>query len=564
MSTCTLLRRAASSAASLTMLASSAPARPDLLAAFQVRHVDHDLAVEPAGTQQGGIENVGTVGGGEQNDAVVRLEAIHFDEQLIQRLLALVVAATEPSPAVPADGIDLVDEDDARGMRLALLEQVAHARGTDADEHLDEVGARHREERPARFTGDGLGEQRLARSRRPHQECAFRQATTQPLEFLRVLQEIDDLLELLLRLIAAGDVGERNLGRVARQQLCLGFAEGEGAVPALLHLPQHEDHEAEDQDVRQEREQHDAERLPRLPRADVHALHREIRGELVVRLEREQHVEALHRLALHHHRTLERAADLLPLGDFHRGDVAGVELFGELRVRNFGFFAAAARSELHQRDRPDDEERPERERPQHPGPVEFPRGRWYTIGHLRQTRDIRKVPEVFRVIEAVPDQEQRRGVESQELRFQLQVFRHMFVQQRTDLQTTRPALSQQRDQLVQRLASVDDILDQQDVLPRELGFGVIHQPHIPARHRSLAIARCDEEIHLQRPVDAPHQIAQEDEASLEEAEHQQIAIRIGRGDFAPQGLDSLGDRLLIEDDALELTPAGLLELSRAG
>src|SRR5438132_153247 len=103
----------------------------------------------------------GPVRAARQNDAVVRLEAVHLDEQLVQRLLALIVPAAEPGAAVPADGIDLVDEDDARRVRLTLLEQVAHPRGAHADEHLHEVRARHREERPSRLAGDRLGQQGL-------------------------------------------------------------------------------------------------------------------------------------------------------------------------------------------------------------------------------------------------------------------------------------------------------------------------------------------------------------------------------------------------------------------
>src|SRR5437667_10985962 len=96
---------------------------------------------------------------------------------------------------------------------------------------------------------------------------------------------------------------------------------------------------------------------------------------------------------------LERATNSL-LRDFDRRDVSGDQLFVELREVDFGFLAPAARGELHQCDRPDDEERPERQRPQHPGPVEFPRWRRDAIWHLCQTRDIRKAPGVFRVIQA--------------------------------------------------------------------------------------------------------------------------------------------------------------------
>ena len=58
----------------------------------------------------------------------VRLvEAVHLDEQLVERLLALVVTAAEPGAAVTADGVDLVDEDDRGRRGLRLLEEVADA-----------------------------------------------------------------------------------------------------------------------------------------------------------------------------------------------------------------------------------------------------------------------------------------------------------------------------------------------------------------------------------------------------------------------------------------------------
>ena len=137
----------------------------DALAALHVGTVDDDAAIEAAGAQQRGIEHVGTVGRGDEDDAFVRLEAVHLDEQLVQRLLALVVAAAEAGAAMAADRVDLVDEDDAGRVLLALLEQVADARGADADEHLDEVRAADREERHVGLAGDGAREQRLAGAR---------------------------------------------------------------------------------------------------------------------------------------------------------------------------------------------------------------------------------------------------------------------------------------------------------------------------------------------------------------------------------------------------------------
>ena len=99
----------------------------DLLAADHVRVRHHDLAVEAAGAQQRRIEHVGPVGGGDQDDAFVGLEAVHLDQQLVERLLALVIAAAEAGAAMAADRVDFVDEDDAGRVLLGLLEHVAHA-----------------------------------------------------------------------------------------------------------------------------------------------------------------------------------------------------------------------------------------------------------------------------------------------------------------------------------------------------------------------------------------------------------------------------------------------------
>ena len=160
-----LLRRADRIAASLTRLARSAPEKPgDWRAmssttialssglplvwtlriagpALHVGAVEDDLAVEPAGAQERRVEDVGAVGGGDDDHVGVGVEAVHLDEDLVEGLLALVVRAAEAGAALAADRVDLVDEDDARRIALGLVEQVADAAGADADEHLDELGA---------------------------------------------------------------------------------------------------------------------------------------------------------------------------------------------------------------------------------------------------------------------------------------------------------------------------------------------------------------------------------------------------------------------------------------
>ena len=113
----------------------------DRLSAVDVGIADDDLTVKSARTEQCGVEDVGTVGRRDQDDAFVDAEAVHFDEQLVERLLTLVVAAAETCASLSADGVDLVDKDDAGRVLLRLIEQVADTRCTDADEHFYKVGA---------------------------------------------------------------------------------------------------------------------------------------------------------------------------------------------------------------------------------------------------------------------------------------------------------------------------------------------------------------------------------------------------------------------------------------
>ena len=74
----------------------------DLQAPLHVGPVEDDLAVEAARPQEGRVEHVGPVGGGHHDHVGVRVEAVHLDEDLVERLLALVVRAAQTGAALPA------------------------------------------------------------------------------------------------------------------------------------------------------------------------------------------------------------------------------------------------------------------------------------------------------------------------------------------------------------------------------------------------------------------------------------------------------------------------------
>ena len=100
----------------------------DLLTVVDVGKVYIDLTVEAARTQEGCVEDVGAVRSSQHDDTAIGAEAIHLGEELVQRILTLIVA---PEVIVATTGtthrIDFVDEDDTGGLLLGGLEEVTDA-----------------------------------------------------------------------------------------------------------------------------------------------------------------------------------------------------------------------------------------------------------------------------------------------------------------------------------------------------------------------------------------------------------------------------------------------------
>ena len=304
----------------------------DLFAAANVGTRNHHAAIEAAGAQQRRIEHVGTVGGGDQDDAFVGLEAVHLDQQLVQGLLALVVSAAEACATMTADRVDFVDEDDAGGVLLALLEQVADAACADADEHLHEVRTRDAEEGHIGFAGYRAGQQGLAGSGRPDQQHALGNAAAQLLELLRFAQELDDLLQLFLGFIHAGDVFEGHLLLLHGEQAGPALAERQRLIAASLHLADHDEPQRTQQDEGRQVEQ------PGRPAATGRVLHRHVHAFVAQFLDHvgiAGHDGGMETCLV----VLELAADFLA-NDRHFADVALVDLGEELGEIDFAFFGA--------------------------------------------------------------------------------------------------------------------------------------------------------------------------------------------------------------------------------
>jgi hypothetical protein len=192
----------------------------DVGAAASVGPVDQHLAVEAAGAQQRRVEDFRPVGGAR----MIRPDEVSkpsiSDQQLVQRLLLLVVPAHRAGEgaARAAQRIELVDEDDRRRLQRAPA-------------RTGRAPARHRRRRTSRRTrcreiekngtpaspATALASSVLPvpggpTSSTPLGMCAPRRPYS-----LRMLQEIDDSCSSCLGLVDTGDVGEITPVSVSRR-----------------------------------------------------------------------------------------------------------------------------------------------------------------------------------------------------------------------------------------------------------------------------------------------------------------------------------------------------------
>ena len=219
------------------------------LTALDIRQADIHLTVETARTQKRGVENVGAVGRGNDNYAVVRAEAIHFNEQLVQRLFPFIVTAAKSGAAMTSNGVNLVNKHDGRLFFLCLVKQITHTGGADANIQLHKVGTGNGEERYIRLTGHCLGKQGFTGAGRADEQYALRDTRADFSEFARVFQEFNQFLKLCLFLIRTLHIAEGDLALFVRRKARAGLAKAHGlacaAIGAVDHIipEQTEDHD---------------------------------------------------------------------------------------------------------------------------------------------------------------------------------------------------------------------------------------------------------------------------------------------------------------------------------
>ena len=161
------------------------------------------------------------------------------------------MAAAQAGAALPAHGVNLVDENDSGGNLLGLLKQVADAAGADAHIHLHKIGAGNGQELNPSLSRHRSGKQGLAGAGRAHQQNTVGNPGADLGEFLGIFQEVHNLLQFFLLLVCACHVVKSNLLPIRHSQHRPGLAEVVQGIPAIRpvhkHSPGKQQHQAHHQ-----------------------------------------------------------------------------------------------------------------------------------------------------------------------------------------------------------------------------------------------------------------------------------------------------------------------------
>src|SRR5690606_37328215 len=107
------------------------------------------------------------------------------------------------------------------------------------------------EEGHACLAGDGFRHERLAGAGRADEQHTLGDARTQRGELLRLLEELDDLLQFLLGFIRPGHIGKGDSWLVAGEEPRFALAKGKGLVIAALGLAEEDEEKPGNEDQRQ-------------------------------------------------------------------------------------------------------------------------------------------------------------------------------------------------------------------------------------------------------------------------------------------------------------------------
>ena len=196
----------------------------DLEPALPGRPVDGDVPVEAARPQQGRVEHVGPVGGGHDDDRLVRLEAVHLAEDLVERLLAF-VASRRRSPrraSGPTASISSMNRMHGAFSLAVLNMSRTRLAPTPTNIWMNSQPLMEKNGTPA-SPATARASSVLPVPGGPISSTPLGTRAPEPRELLRLLEELDDLLQLALGVLHAGHVLERDAALAASRTRLAGL-----------------------------------------------------------------------------------------------------------------------------------------------------------------------------------------------------------------------------------------------------------------------------------------------------------------------------------------------------
>lgn len=162
----------------------------DMCSAFVIRQTKLDAPVETTRSEQGRIQRIGSVGGHQHLDITSWVETIKLVDELKHRSLHLVITSGTVVKSSTSNGIDLIEEDDARLLRPRHLEKLSNHPRALSYVFLDQLRTNDSNEGGVCAVSNSTGAQCLSRSRRSVEKDTLRRVDTQ----------IDKLLGLYVRI----------------------------------------------------------------------------------------------------------------------------------------------------------------------------------------------------------------------------------------------------------------------------------------------------------------------------------------------------------------------------
>mmetsp|Transcript_21570 Transcript_21570/g.31297 ORF Transcript_21570/g.31297 Transcript_21570/m.31297 type:complete len:270 (-) Transcript_21570:196-1005(-) len=168
-----------------------------------------NLAVQAARAEQGGVQDVGAVGGHHHLHRAQRLKPVQLVQQLHQGTLDLSVCGCALRETTSSNGIHLVHENDAGLVVLGVPEHLANHAGRLANVLVHNRRSHHLEESGVDVGCQRPCQQRLPRPRGPVEEHALGRLDAHAVEQLGVGQgQLDHLAKLSDLLVEPANLGE--------------------------------------------------------------------------------------------------------------------------------------------------------------------------------------------------------------------------------------------------------------------------------------------------------------------------------------------------------------------